>query len=113
MVAALDAGVKGGKWYSLMDKVYAERTLECAWQRVRRNRGSAGVDRQSIAAYGARAQRNLGQLRQALRVGSYRPKPIRRSWIAKPGSAERRPLGIPTVEDRVVQAALRLVLGPI
>jgi RNA-directed DNA polymerase len=113
MVAALETGVRGGKWYSLLDKVYAERTLEAAWERVRRNGGSAGVDRQSVRAFEARAEEYLAELGQALRAGTYRPELVRRVWIPKPGRRERRPLGIPTVKDRVVQTALKLVLEPI
>jgi RNA-directed DNA polymerase len=113
MVAALEHGVKGGKWFSLMDKVYAERTLRAAWERVRRNSGSAGIDHQSVQAFAAQAERYLGELGEALREGTYRPEAVRRVWIPKSGSAERRPLGIPTVKDRVVQTALKLVLEPI
>jgi RNA-directed DNA polymerase len=113
MVAALETGVTGGKWFSLMDKVYAERTLEAAWRRVQRKGGSAGVDQQSMDAFEAHAERYLGELREALRLGTYRPEAVRRVWIPKPGRAERRPLGIPTVKDRVVQTALKLVLEPI
>lgn len=113
MVAALETGVKGGKWFSLMDKVWAKRTLEAAWERVQRNGGSAGVDQQSIQTFAAQAERYLGELSEALRTGTYRPEAVRRVWIPKPGRAERRPLGIPTVKDRVVQTALKLVLEPI
>ncbi len=113
MVAALETGVKGGRWFSLSDKVYAERTLQAAWKRVQRNGGSAGVDRQSTELFAAQAERYLGELRDALRGGTYRPEAVRRVWIPKPGRAERRPLGIPTVKDRVVQTALKLVLEPI
>jgi RNA-directed DNA polymerase len=113
MLAALEGGVKGGRWYSLLDKVYAERTLAAAWRRVERNQGSAGVDRQSVQAFAAHAERYLGELSEALRTGTYRPELVRRVWIPKPGRAERRPLGIPTVKDRVVQTALKLVLEPI
>ena len=113
MLAALEQGVKGGRWYSLMDKVCAERTLRAAWERVQRKAGSAGVDRQSVQAFAARADRYLAELARDLRAGRYRPRPVRRVWIPKPGRAERRPLGIPTVKDRVVQTALKLVLEPI
>jgi len=113
MLAALETGVKGGKWYSLLDKVYAERTLVAAWERVKRNSGSAGVDRQSVQAFEAHAERYLAELAGELRAGTYRPQPVRRVWIPKPGRSERRPLGIPTVKDRVVQTALKLVLEPI
>ena len=113
MLAALEEGVRGGKWFSLMDKVYAERTLRAAWERVERKRGAAGVDRQSVEAFGARAEEYLAELARDLRAGTYRPRSIRRVWIPKPGRAEKRPLGIPTVKDRVVQTALLLVLEPI
>ncbi|HZU61017.1 MAG TPA: group II intron reverse transcriptase/maturase [Solirubrobacteraceae bacterium] len=113
MITALETGVKGGRWYSLLDKVAAERTLQAAWTRVQRNRGAAGVDRQSIAAFAAHAERYLTELADALRRGRYRPQPVKRVWIEKTGSRERRPLGIPTVKDRIVQTALKLVLEPI
>ena len=113
MLATLEEGVKGGKWFSLVDKVYAERTLRLAWERVKRNHGSAGVDRQSIEAFAARAERNLAELARDLREGTYRPQSVRRVMIPKPGRPEKRPLGIPAVKDRVVQTALKLVLEPI
>ena len=113
MIIALDRGVKGGKWFSLMDKVGAERTLRVAWERVKRNRGAAGVDRQSTDAFAAHAERYLAELAADLRSGQYRPQPVRRVWIEKPGRREKRPLGIPTVKDRVVQTALKLVCEPI
>lgn len=113
MLAALEEGVKGGRWFSLVDKVYAERTLRLAWERVERNHGAAGVDRQSIEAFAARAARYLAELAGDLRAGTYRPQSVRRVMIPKPGRPEQRPLGIPTVKDRVVQTALKLVLEPI
>lgn len=113
MLATLEAGVKGGKWFSLVDKVYAERTLRLAWERVERNHGAAGVDRQSTEAFAARADRYLAELARDLQAGTYRPQPVRRVMIPKPGRSDQRPLGIPTVKDRVVQTALKLVLEPI
>ena len=112
MLAALDNGVKGGKWYSLMDKVYALRTLEAAWQRVQANAGAQGIDRMSIEVFAANAPRYLTELSQALRTGRYEPQAVRRVNIPKAGGGQR-PLGIPTVKDRVVQAALKSVLEPI
>jgi RNA-directed DNA polymerase len=113
MIAALETGVRGGKWFSLMDKVDAERTLRVAWERVKRNRGAAGVDRQSTETFERQAERYLAELRESLRSGRYQPQPVKRVWIEKPGSSEQRPLGIPTVKDRIVQTALKLVLEPI
>ena len=113
MLAALRSGVKGGKWYSLMDKVYAERTLRAAYARVEANDGASGVDHVTVARFGVELDENLRRLGEELRTGGYRPQAIRRAYIPKPGSREQRPLGIPTVRDRVVQTALRMVLEPI
>ena len=113
MLTALEEGVKGGVWFSLIDKVDAERTLQAAWQRVKANGGAAGIDHVTVARYARDLDRNLADLAKQLREGTYRPQPIRRTWIDKPGSREKRPLGIPTVRDRIVQTALRLVLEPI
>jgi RNA-directed DNA polymerase len=112
MVSALDNGVKGGRWYSLMDKVFAPATLEAAWDRVAANEGAAGVDGQSIKRFEVRADEYLTELSTALRNGSYEPQPIRRVEIPK-GDGKTRPLGIPTVKDRIVQTAAKLVLEPI
>lgn len=113
MLAALEEGVKGGKWFSLIDKAYSPRNLRAAFAQVKRNRGAAGVDRVTIRMFEAHLDENLERLSAALRDGIYRPQAIRRVWIDKPGSREKRPLGIPTVRDRVVQTALRNVLEPI
>jgi RNA-directed DNA polymerase len=113
MLTALEQGVKGGKWHSLIDKVYSLGTLRVAFARVRANRGAAGVDHQSIEMFERHLEPNLERLQQRLRDGTYRPSALRRVWIHKPGRPEKRPLGIPTVRDRVVQAALRSVLEPI
>jgi RNA-directed DNA polymerase len=112
MLTALEQGVRGGRWFTLIDKVYALPTLRAAFARVRANRGAAGVDHVTIAMYAQRLEANLAGLSVALRDGTYRPQPIRRHWIPK-GRRERRPLGIPTVRDRIVQTALRLVVEPI
>lgn len=113
MLAALDKGVKGGRWFSLMDKVYAPANLAAAWKRVRSNRGAAGVDGQSVARFERDAPRYLDELHRELRDGTYRPSPVRRQWISKPGTSKKRPLGIPTIRDRIVGTALRHVLEPI
>jgi RNA-directed DNA polymerase len=112
MVSALENGVKGGRWYSLMDKVFAPDTLEAAWERVQANDGAAGVDRQSIERFEAKEDEYLAELSTALREGSYRPQPVRRVEIPK-GDGRTRPLGIPTVKDRIVQTAVKFVLEPI
>jgi RNA-directed DNA polymerase len=113
MLEALDKGVKGGSWFSLIDKVVRPGTLLAAWKSVKANKGSAGSDHQSIEAFESGLAVNLHHLEKELCSGQYRPRPIRRMYIDKPGSKEKRPLGIPTVRDRVVQAALRLVIEPI
>lgn len=114
MLTALETGVKGGKWFSLMDKVYALPTLYTAFESVKANRGAAGVDHVTIGMFERRLEQNIYGLHQALKEGTYVPQPVRRAWIEKLGNpAEKRPLGIPTVRDRVVQTALRSVLEPI
>jgi RNA-directed DNA polymerase len=113
MLTTLAEGVRGGKWYSLMDKVQAERTLRTAFARVKANHGASGVDHVTVEMFEAELDDNLRRLSEGLRTGEYRPQAIRRHYIPKAGSAEKRPLGIPTVRDRVVQTALRLVLEPI
>lgn len=113
MLTALEQGVRGNKWYSLMDKVYALPNLLAAFKEVKANGGAAGVDRQTIEMYEKHLEENLGRVAEALKSGRYQPRAIRRVWIPKPGSKEKRPLGIPTVEDRVVQAALLHVMAPI
>jgi RNA-directed DNA polymerase len=114
MLTALEKGVKGGKWFSLIDKVHAEANLEAAFEKVARNRGGSGVDHQTIEMFRNQKQKNLERLAEALASSSYKPQAIRRVWIPKPGKrSEKRPLGIPTVRDRVVQTALRNVMEPI
>jgi len=113
MLATLEIGVKGGKWFSLIDKVYHPTNLARAFAKVKANKGAAGVDNVSIAMFEENLEINLRQLGEQLRSGSYRPQAIRRVLIPKPGSTETRPLGIPTVRDRVVQGAVRQVIEPI
>jgi RNA-directed DNA polymerase len=113
MLTALEQGVKGGKWFSLSDKIDTERILGRAFSQVARNEGAAGVDHVTIARFQERLEENLAKLSEELRTGTYRPQAIRRHYIPKPGSQEKRPLGIPTVRDRVVQTALRMALEPI
>lgn len=113
MLATLERGIKGGKWYSLMDKVWSEANLKSSMEQVCRNKGSAGVDGQSTAAFKQRSEVLLPRLSELLRQGQYQPAPVKRCWIEKLGSKEKRPLGIPTVQGRVVETALRNVLEPI
>lgn len=112
MLTTLERGVKGGKWFSLIDKVASRRVLRAAFRRVKRNRGSAGIDHVTIQQFESNLEQELGKLSRALLEGIYRPQEILRKWIPKPGGGQR-PLGIPTVRDRVVQGALRSVLEPI
>jgi RNA-directed DNA polymerase len=112
MLAALGNGVQGGKWFSLIDKVYRPATLHAAWARVQANRGAAGVDGQSVAAFASHAERYLAELAEELKAGCYRAQPVRRVEIPK-GPKQTRPLGIPVVKDRIVQTAVKLVMEPI
>ena len=113
MLTALETGVRGSKWHSLIDKVYAWDNLYAAYQRVAANKGCSGVDHVTTDVFANHLYENLRRLHQALKTGTYRPQAIRRVYIAKPGSKDKRPLGIPTVRDRVVQAAVKNVLEPI
>lgn len=113
MLAALDNGVEGGKWFSLVDKMWRPGNLEAAWRKVLRNRGGSGIDGQTVHQFHQRWPEELASLREMLRRDLYVPMPVKRVWIPKPGSGEKRPLGIPAVRDRVVQAALLQVVEPI
>lgn len=114
MLSRLAPGESANRvWFRLWDKTYAPINLQSAYEKVRRNGGSAGVDEQTLARFERQAERELHGLHEQLRTGAYRPQPVRRVWIAKPGSTEKRPLGIPAVRDRIVQGALRHVLEPI
>src|SRR5271166_2018962 len=113
MLTALVQGVKGGKWFSLIDKVHPERTLLAAFSQVAANKGAPGVDHVTVTMFDERLEENLRTLSEDLRTDHYRPQQIRRHYIPKPGSKEMRPLGIPTIRDRVVQTALLNVLEPI
>ncbi|MCW5557865.1 MAG: group II intron reverse transcriptase/maturase [Verrucomicrobiae bacterium] len=113
MLEALENGVKGGRWYSLMDKVWNPNHLQLgAWQ-VIRNDGAPGVDHRSCEQLEKELDSEVELLGRRLREGTYQPEAVKRVWIEKPGRAEKRPLGIPTVRDRVVQASLRNVIEPI
>lgn len=100
------------KWYSLIDKVYAQPNLQLAWEQVKANQGAPGVDGQSIRSFASDSKVRLEALSADLRAKTYRPQAVRRVYIPKAGGGQR-PLGIPTVRDRIVQQALLQVLGPI
>ena len=112
MLAALGNGVKGSKWFSLIDKVYRLSTLQAAWEQVKANQGAAGIDRQSIEAFAANEQVYLSELAKDLEQGKYQAQAVRRVDIPKAGG-KTRPLGIPTVKDRIVQTAVKRVIEPI
>lgn len=112
MLAALENGVKGDVWFSLIDKVHKRSNLWSAWSDTARNKGAAGVDQITIEQYEPEAEANLEHLAQELKLGTYQPKPIRRTYIPK-ADGSQRPLGIPTVCDRIAQGALRHVIEPI
>jgi RNA-directed DNA polymerase len=112
MLAALENGVKGGVWFSLIDKVYNPMNLWSAWSAVARNGGSAGVDDITTERYECEVEANLVSLAGQLWDGRYQPKAIRRTYIPK-SDGKMRPLGIPTVQDRIVQGAVRQVIEPI
>jgi RNA-directed DNA polymerase len=113
MLTALESGVKGGKWFSMIDKVHPVRTLHAAFYQVAENKGAAGVDHMTVDGFKLRLDENLKKLSEDLRNGDYQPQQIRRHYIPKPGTNETRPLGIPTVRDRVVQTALLMAIEPI
>ena len=116
MLAALVTASKEGnrrqKWFSLIDKVYREGTLQAAWMQVKTRKGAAGIDGVSVARFEAQSGKYLGELSQQLKAGSYRADPVRRVEIPKAGG-KTRPLGIPTVKDRIVQTAVKRVIEPI
>lgn len=112
MLAALERGVEGGKWHSLIDKVYREESLRVAWKQVEARKGGGGVDNISVAMFGARADKRLRRLSEQLRETSYEPRPVKRVWIPK-GGGKLRPLGVPVIIDRVVQTSLLNAIEPI
>ena len=113
MLDTLERGIEGGKWYSLIDKVWNEKhLLMAAWSVIGKD-GAAGVDGQSCALVEAHLHETVAELSRLIKAERYEPRPVKRVWIDKLGSSEKRPLGIPTVRDRVVQTALAYVLEPI
>jgi RNA-directed DNA polymerase len=113
MLTALVEGVEGGKWFRLFDKVFAQRNLLAALQQVAENDGAPGVDHVTAGEFIRRLPDSIWEVSEQLKAGTYQPQAIRRVHIPKPGSTETRPLGIPTVRDRIVQAAIVNVIEPI
>jgi RNA-directed DNA polymerase len=113
MLEALEKGVKGGVWFSLIDKLYRPQVLTAAWYQVKNKGRAVGTDHQSLEQFEEKLKENLEKLQAELCSGTYRPRPIRRTFIPKPGSKGKRPLGIPTVRDKVVQKALKMIIEPI
>lgn len=113
MLETLEREVRGGKWFSLIDKVYNKENLRAAFKRVAANKGSPGVDHETIEHFGQRLSERLETLHERMKGQRYAPSAVRRVYIPKPGKREKRPLGIPTVTDRVVQAAVRNTIEPI
>jgi RNA-directed DNA polymerase len=113
MLETLARGIKGGKWFSLIDKVWKKENLHSALKTVVQNKGAAGVDGKTAEQYLRESPHRLEQVQDMLKKGQYAPQPVKRVWIPKLGSKELRPLGVPAVEDRVVQTAVRNVIEPI
>ena len=113
MLEALEQGVKGGRWYSLMDKMVREANLRAGFREVKARRGAPGVDHVTVEQFEQHLDENVEKIGRQLADGTYRPQANRRKWMDKPGSREKRPLGIPTVRDRVTQTALKQVTEPI
>ena len=113
MLDTLNVGVRGGKWHTLIDKVFDKRNLYASARKVTGKKGAAGVDHQSTGDFSERAMAEIDRLHEQLHGDLYRPLGVRRTLIDKLGSSEQRPLHIPTVRDRVVQTALRHVIEPI
>src|ERR1700678_3505673 len=113
MLAALETGVEGGKWFRLIDKVWAQKNLARALEKVGENGGSAGIDGQSVREMERRREKESGDMQRELGEQNYHPQAVKRVWIEKLGSKEKRPLGVPAVRDRIVQGALCHVIEPI
>ncbi|MEI6242420.1 MAG: group II intron reverse transcriptase/maturase [Chlamydiota bacterium] len=112
MLTALNNGVKGNKWFSLIDKVYKSATLARAWEKVKARKGAGGIDNMTIGIFQANAGRYLQELEHKLKSGGYQTSAVKRVYIPK-GDGKQRPLGIPTVKDRVIQMAIKMVIEPI
>lgn len=113
MLATLETGIEGGRWFRLIDKVWSQKNLARSLQKVVAKGGSAGIDKQSVSQVAKHQEQTIQKLEQELRTNQYRPQAVKRVWIPKPGSQEKRPLGVPTVRDRILQGAVLQVIEPI
>jgi RNA-directed DNA polymerase len=113
MLEALVRGNEGRQWHTLIDKVWSPQAMAMAVQKVTARKGAAGVDGQTTKAFAKREAEEVATITRLLREGRYEPRPVKRQWIEKPGSKDLRPLGIPTVRDRVVQSVMLFVMEPI
>ena len=113
MLATLKRGITGGKWFSLIDKVWKRENLQSAVKKVAEGKSKQKADGRRCRRYAEASHRRLPILQAKLKNGDYRPEPVQRVWIPKLGSKELRPLGVPQVEDRVVEMAVRNVIEPI
>jgi len=113
MLATLERGITGGKWFSLMDKVWKLTNLERAVARVAEGKSPQKPDGRRCRQYAEQSAKKLPTLQESIRSGTYQPQPAKRVWIPKLGSKELRPLGIAPVENRVVEMAVRNVIEPI
>ncbi|MGH9425549.1 MAG: hypothetical protein ACRD2L_04485 [Terriglobia bacterium] len=113
MLATLERGIKGGKWFSLIDKVRKMDNLQSAVKKVAQGKSEKKADGKRCRKYAEASHRRLPILQEKLKNGEYQPQPVQRVWIPKLGSKELRPLGVPPVENRVVEMAIRNVIEPI
>ena len=113
MLATLETGIEGGKWFRLIDKVWRQENLAGSLRKVVAKGGSAGIDKESVRQIANDPERTIQKLEQELRTNQYRPQGVKRVWIPKPGSQEKRPLGVPAVRDRIEQGAVLQVIEPI
>ena len=113
MLATLETGIEGGKWFRLIDKVWSPKNLGRSLEKVVAKGGSAGIDKQSARQIEVHRDQTIAKLEQELRASQYQAQAVKRVWIPKAGSKEKRPLGVPTLRDRIVQGALLHVIEPI
>ncbi len=113
MLATLETEIEGGKWFRLIDKVWSAKNVAGSLQKVVAKGGSAGIDNQTAQAVQQHPEQLIKRLEQELRTGQYQSQAVKRVWIPKAGSQGKRPLGVPTLRDRIVQGAVLQVIEPI